>query len=100
MHRRQVLAALPSIALAGCLSSLDDPPFSSSDERTPPPGMEVIEFTHPEYIRAGRSTTLGAVLKNTADDRRSGTVTLALSPTGSEWRALVDQAVGATWSDN
>jgi len=89
MRRRQLLAALPAAALAGCLSGDDDDSAPSAD-RTPPDGVELVEFTHPDYLRSARETPLGAVIRNAADADRSGTATLGLSPDGQEWRQLVE----------
>ncbi|WP_435348650.1 hypothetical protein [Haloarchaeobius sp. HRN-SO-5] len=93
MRRRQLLAALPTTALAGCLSGLgelDD--RLSHDGRTPPDGVEFVEFTHPDSVRATRETRLGGVVRNTADTTQAGTVSLELSPDGEQWRRLLERS--------
>lgn len=96
MRRRQVLAALPATVVAGCLSGSGDGGSGTADgrttteERTPPDGVELVEFTHPEYLRATRENRLGAVVRNAGDASRSGAVTLELSPDRTEWRPLAE----------
>ncbi|MDS0474531.1 hypothetical protein [Natrinema sp. 1APR25-10V2] len=90
MHRRQVLVALPTVAIAGCSSSPSDERSPTPTEQTPPDGIELVKFTHPEYVRAGRETHFGAVLRNTADTEQHGTTTLELSPSGGDWRQLIE----------
>lgn len=90
MRRRQILTALPTVAIAGCSSRLNNEPGPTSTEQTPPDGIELVEFTYPEHVRAGRETDVGAVLRNTADAEQHGTARLELSPIGEDWRRLVE----------
>ncbi|MEF8787369.1 MAG: hypothetical protein V5A45_15705 [Haloarculaceae archaeon] len=89
MRRRQVLAALPAVALTGCLSGDSDTGNPTPAEQTPPDGVEFVEFTHSDPIRAGREARFGAVLRNTTDTDQYGTAALELSPAGTDWRQLV-----------
>lgn len=88
MRRRQVLTTLPAIGIAGCLAGGGP---AGSGERTPPDGVELVEFLHPEPISAGESERLGVVIRNTAESDRSGTVTLELSHDADHWRTLLER---------